>query len=160
MLFCKFLQIRVQNRDLFSSWVLKVFNLGRVEARYWKPKIVFRQIPARFELAHLIGLRACIYKSAKVEAQIVKTRILKFRFKYYLSRVITLDSARYSYPSKSRIPSFFRVAKRGWVSHRNLAFRTQTSMYYLKNLSWPKSSWPASYGNLVTYIDRVPSFQP
>ena len=39
----KFRQIGVLTRDSFSSWVLKVCNLGRVEARYWKPKIVFSQ---------------------------------------------------------------------------------------------------------------------
>ena len=37
----KFWRIRVPTRDSFSSRVLKVCNLSRVEARYWKPKIVF-----------------------------------------------------------------------------------------------------------------------
>ena len=49
-----------------------------------------------------------------------KCRILKFRFKYYSSRVITPDSAWYSYPNNSQLPSFFRVAKRGQVIRRNL----------------------------------------
>ena len=44
----------------------------------------------------------------------------KFRFEYYSSREITPDSAWYLYPSNSRIPSFFRVAQRGRVIHRNL----------------------------------------
>ena len=34
--------------------------------------------------------------------------------------LLTPDSAQYSYPSNSRIPIFFRVAKRGQVIRRNL----------------------------------------
>ena len=37
----KFWQIRVPTRDLLSRRILKVCNLGRVEAWYSKPKIVF-----------------------------------------------------------------------------------------------------------------------
>ena len=37
----KFRQIGVPNRDLFSRRILKACNLGRVEARYLKPEIVF-----------------------------------------------------------------------------------------------------------------------
>ena len=37
----KFWRIRVPTLDSFSSRVLKVCNLSRVEARYLKPKIVF-----------------------------------------------------------------------------------------------------------------------
>ena len=40
LLATKFRQIGVPTRDLFLSRVLKVCNLGRVEAPYWKPKIV------------------------------------------------------------------------------------------------------------------------
>ena len=49
-----------------------------------------------------------------------KSQFLNFQLEYYSSRVITPDSARYSYPSNSRIPSFFRVAKRGRVICQNL----------------------------------------
>ena len=55
-----------------------------------------------------------------------KSRILKFRFKYYSSRVITPDSARYSYPSNSRIPSFFWVAKRGQNLFAEIWYKVKT----------------------------------
>ena len=37
----KFRRIGVPTRYSFSRRILKVCNLGQVEARYWKPKIVF-----------------------------------------------------------------------------------------------------------------------
>ena len=41
LLFSKFRRIGVPTRDSFSRRILKACNLGRVEARYLKPKIVF-----------------------------------------------------------------------------------------------------------------------
>ena len=102
----KFRRIGVPTQDSFSCGVVKVCNLSRVEARYWKPKIVF----------------SCSTNTSPVRTRsnICKSRILKIRFKYNLSQVITPNSARYLYPNNSWIPSFFWVSKRGRVIRRNL----------------------------------------
>ena len=70
-----------------------------------------------------------IQKSCSVEAQIPAwfeiaqiRQILKFKFEYYSSWVITPDLARYSYPSNSQTPNFFWVAKQGQVIRPNLHF--------------------------------------
>ena len=86
----KFRRIRVPTRDSFSRWILKVCKLGRGEAQYWKPKIVFSgstntspvqtclniivltRILIHVKTTTIISICACIYKSAKDEAQIVK----------------------------------------------------------------------------------------
>ena len=117
----KFRRIGVPTRDSFSRRILKASNLGRVEARYLKPKIVFSRStntsPVRNRSNTIVHTQILIHVMTIFSC---KSQILKFWFKYYLSRVITHDSAQYSYPSNSRLLSFFRVAKRGWVIRRNL----------------------------------------
>ena len=134
---CKFRQIGVLIQYSFSRQILKVCNLGRIKAWYWKPKIVFswstNTSPVRTLsniIVHswiLIRVKTFFTRNAslfvllcKFYQNTSKSRILKFRFKYYWSRVITPDWAPHSYPSKSRIPIFFRVAKRGRVIRRKL----------------------------------------
>ena len=92
------------------------------------------RIPARFEIAQNASIFMFASKffentniwinrtpwRATFEWKILKLSNIQFWFKYYSSPVITPDSARYLYPNKSQILSFFRVAKRGWVIRRNL----------------------------------------
>ena len=102
LLYDKFQRIEVPTRDSFSSRILKVCNLSRVEARY-----------------------SCVHlKIGQSRSTNCKSRIIKLRFKYYSSRVIPPESARYSYPSYSRIQSFFGVVKRGRVICRNLLYES------------------------------------
>ena len=117
----KFRRIGVPTRDLFLSRVLKVCNLGQVEAQYWKPKIMFslstNTSPVRTRsniIVHTLGFSLILCNC--------KSQISKFGFKYYSSRVVTPDSVRYSNPSNSRIPSLFWVAKRNRVIRRNLVW--------------------------------------
>ena len=74
----KFRQIGVPTQDLFLSQVLKVCNLveSKLDIENTKSCSVEAQIPSQFELARLISNRASIYKSAKVEARIVKAEFL------------------------------------------------------------------------------------
>ena len=126
-IYTKFRRIGVPTLDLFSSRILKVCNLSRGKAQYGKPKIVFSRstntspVPTRSNIIVHTQILTCVMTFFSQNASLFcKSQILKFRFEYYSSRVIALDLARYLYPSYSQIPSFFRVAKRGWVIRRNL----------------------------------------
>ena len=93
--------------DSFPRQILKVCVLGRVEAWYWKPNIVFRQT------TNISPVRTCLIITCK-------SRICKFWIEYYSSRVTTPNSTWYSTPNITRIPSFFGIVKRGWVICQNL----------------------------------------
>ena len=102
----------VPTRDSCLRRILKACNLGRVEAQYLKPKIVFSRSTNTSPVLVLTNHPSLAYMNTDSCNDV-------FRFEYYSSRVITHDSARYLYPSNSRIPSFFRVAKQGRVIRRN-----------------------------------------
>ena len=135
----KFQWIGVPTRDSFSRRILKASNLGRVEARYLKPKIVFSQSTNTSPVQN--GSNTIIHTQILIRVMTIfspnasifvfawstncKSRILKSWFEYYSSQVLTPNSARYLYPSNSWIPSFFLVAKRGRVIRWNLPNSTE-----------------------------------
>ena len=129
----KYRRSGVPTRDSFSRWILKVYVLGRVEARYWKPKIVIRLS------TNTSPVRTC--SNITVHNTNCKSQICKFGIKYYSSRVITLDSTWYLTPNNTRIPSYFWITKRGRVicqnlmpGETNLGFKTKFASLFL-NLS-------------------------
>ena len=120
----KFWRIGVPTRDWFSRRILKASNLGWVEARYLKPKILFRRSmntsPVRNRSNTIVHTQILIRVMA----------IFSQNASIFVFAFITPDSARYSYPNNSQIPSFFRVAKRGWVIRQNLNITLQRVSKY------------------------------
>ena len=154
----KFWQIGVPTRDSFSSCLFKVCNLGRVEARYWKPKIVFSRStntsPVRTRWNIIIHTRILIHVMTFFSRNAYKRQILKFWFEYYSSRVITPNSAWY--PSNSWIPSFFWVAKQGRVIRRNLIFTKIFHFFWNDHVSFNKYVWLCIFLSLSLCLSVVP----
>ena len=109
----KFWRSRVSTRDSFSRRILKVCNLGRVEAGYWKPKIVFIRSTNTSLVRNCSNIIVYTWILIHVmnffsqNSTNCKSRFLKFRLEYYSSQVLTPKSAKYSTPINCRIPSYF-----------------------------------------------------
>ena len=100
--------------DSFPRQILKVCVLGRVEAWYWKPNIVFRQT------TNISPVRTCLIITCK-------SRICKFWIEYYSSRVTTPNSTWYSTPNITWIPSFF------WNSEAGLSYLPKFAFNHTKS---------------------------
>ena len=120
---------------LFVWWSL----LRSVRAFYLWLHSFSKKVPMEIEYSNSMGgTITFITLFAQNYSTNCKSQILKFRFEYYLSQVITPDSARYLYLSNCRIPSFFREAKRGLVIRRNLV---ETTSSCLKGFRWNKKKF-------------------